>query len=224
MVEMKPGMMNTKSPLASKSESQRDPRIGTSVGQLPPPRSVRALRVDRAQRSVWNFGTRAGESTDIQPRSSKISRYPVEHWIRKNASSQMQSPHAIVRRQLQDQGPSQPFVPPVWREMMGLDRVTLLSQARELFGDRLAEVILTHDVKHFDGLDVVAARTSEADLRPLASAVRIADRLREVAGTDTIQAWFVGTNPLLNDEEPAIVIKTDPGAVWNAAKHFIAYA
>lgn len=109
-------------------------------------------------------------------------------------------------------------------KMISQDRTTILSRARELFGDRLAEVILTHDAQHVDGLDFVAVRTSAPGLRPLASAVRITNRLREVASTDTTRAWFGGSNPLLNDEEPAIVVKTDPGAVWRAAKHFIAHA
>jgi hypothetical protein len=103
------------------------------------------------------------------------------------------------------------------------DKRALLRRARNLFGERLAEVILTHRPERLDGLEAAAARLSPSELDPLVEAVRIADWLHDVAGTETIQAWFVGNNPLLNDEEPVLAIRTDPGAVWNAAKHFVAY-
>jgi hypothetical protein len=107
--------------------------------------------------------------------------------------------------------------------MIRQDRKSLLQAAKEVFGERLAEIILTRDPEHFHGLESVATQLRDSALTPLSDAVLVANALRHVAAPDTIQAWFVGMNPLLGDEEPALVISRDPKAVWAAAEHFLAY-
>jgi hypothetical protein len=48
--------------------------------------------------------------------------------------------------------------------------------------------------------------------------------LEQGEGRTTIQAWFCGMNPELNDQAPALVIRDDPGEVLLAARAFLAGA
>ena len=38
---------------------------------------------------------------------------------------------------------------------------------------------------------------------------------------DVIRAWFAGMNPDLDDQSPALVMRTDPAAVMRAAESFL---
>ena len=38
-----------------------------------------------------------------------------------------------------------------------------------------------------------------------------------------IQAWFIGMNPDLDDQAPALLLHEDPHAVLGAARNFLAY-
>lgn len=103
------------------------------------------------------------------------------------------------------------------------ERQRFLSQAREMFGDPLAEVILTHDPEHLIGLTAAAATMSDAAIEPLRNAVNVANDLTARADVATIRAWFVGLNDMLDDQEPALVIKDDLQAVRDAARAYLAY-
>jgi hypothetical protein len=51
-----------------------------------------------------------------------------------------------------------------------------------------------------------------------ASPAQIALRLR----SETVRAWFVGMNPDLDDQAPALLLGDDPHAVLLAARSFLA--
>lgn len=103
------------------------------------------------------------------------------------------------------------------------ERQRLFAQAREVFGDQLAEVILTHRPNKLIGLERAAATLSDEEFHPLADAVSIAIQLIPVEAPTTIQAWFVGRNRMLGDRAPALVVRDDPNAVRQAAEYFLAY-
>lgn len=95
----------------------------------------------------------------------------------------------------------------------------LLGSARTIFGEKLMRIILTGESdEKAPAIDVsVQGRAS------LIAAIEIAERLLGLEAKATVQAWFVGMNPLLDDRAPALVIRTDPDAVRIAARHFAAY-
>jgi rhodanese-related sulfurtransferase len=47
--------------------------------------------------------------------------------------------------------------------------------------------------------------------------------LLEREAPDTIQAWFIGMDPFLDDEPPVLVLRRDPERVVRAARSFLAY-
>lgn len=101
----------------------------------------------------------------------------------------------------------------------------LLLSAREIFGDALTILLLTGHTDHPRRWDLDQAVGALADQRNAASlrtAVAIAAELLKVEAKSTVQAWFVGQNPMLNDRAPALIVRSDPDSVWAAAKHVVA--
>jgi len=109
-------------------------------------------------------------------------------------------------------------------EPRGMIRHALLAKARRTFGDALSEIILTgqREVSPF-GLEQAAKRYGDHGATRLRNALAIADQLLEAEAQSTVQAWFVGKNPILGDRAPALVIGHDLAAVKLAARHFLAY-
>jgi hypothetical protein len=58
--------------------------------------------------------------------------------------------------------------------------------------------------------------------KSLRHAYRIARLLKQVESPQTIRAWFVGMNPLLDDEAPAELLSKEPVRVLQAARAFLA--
>ena len=58
--------------------------------------------------------------------------------------------------------------------------------------------------------------------RNLRAAYEVARMLRASFSEQTVQAWFMGMNPHLDDHSPAEVVKTDPELVLRAADDFLA--
>ncbi len=56
----------------------------------------------------------------------------------------------------------------------------------------------------------------------LRHAYQIVQLLIEVESAATIRAWFVGMNPELEDEAPAVALGKDPARVLQAARTFLA--
>jgi hypothetical protein len=99
----------------------------------------------------------------------------------------------------------------------------VLKQARDVFGDRLTAVILTGErqpVFDFGAL----TRTTQSNRGALTAALDIARGLLELESKSTVQAWYVGMNPMLEDRAPALVVRSDPDSVRDAAQHFAAYS
>jgi hypothetical protein len=103
------------------------------------------------------------------------------------------------------------------------ERQRFLAQAREIFGEPLAEVILTHDLDHLIGLEAAADGMTDEEIKPLRNAVSIANDMTVRVDFAEIRAWFVGLNDMLDDREPALVIRDDPSAVRAAARALLAY-
>lgn len=56
----------------------------------------------------------------------------------------------------------------------------------------------------------------------LRDAYRVAQFLSELEDPYTVRMWFRGSNPLLGDRSPAMVIRDDPAEVLLAARAFLA--
>jgi hypothetical protein len=56
----------------------------------------------------------------------------------------------------------------------------------------------------------------------LRDAYAVAQALLEVESPETVRAWLLGMNPLLDDRAPAAVLPEDPAAVIRAAHFFVA--
>ena len=98
-----------------------------------------------------------------------------------------------------------------------------LRQAHDIFGERLTAVILSGDRQPGLGVANKEASPSDADRAALKVALEIALELCQWEEPPTIQAWFVGKNSMLDDRAPALVVRTDPEAVREAARQFVAY-
>jgi hypothetical protein len=59
--------------------------------------------------------------------------------------------------------------------------------------------------------------------RSLRAAYEVTKLLEPYEAPETVQAWFVGMNPILGDRAPAVVVAEDPEAVARAARAFVAY-
>lgn len=57
--------------------------------------------------------------------------------------------------------------------------------------------------------------------RRLRAAFQIAQLLSQVDGPGVVGAWFVGMNPLLDDEAPAVALAREPARVLDAARYFV---
>lgn len=72
--------------------------------------------------------------------------------------------------------------------------------------------------------DLIAGRATidRSTERRLRDAYSVAHSLLEVESPDTVRAWLLGMNPLLDDRAPAVVLAEDPAAVHRAARYFVA--
>ena len=66
------------------------------------------------------------------------------------------------------------------------------------------------------------ARVDSRTEQRLKDAYRVTQALLEVESPETVRAWLLGMNPLLDDRAPAAVLPEDPGAVIRAARLFVA--
>jgi hypothetical protein len=57
--------------------------------------------------------------------------------------------------------------------------------------------------------------------RRLRDAFRVARLLGQADTPDTVCAWFLGMNPMLDDQAPAELIARDPARVMQAARAFV---
>ena len=95
---------------------------------------------------------------------------------------------------------------------------------RRVLGPRLTAIIA--QVPNPDDIELWAsgrqAPTPES-ARHLNVAYQVSKLLEPYETPETVQAWFVGMNPVLGDRAPALVVADDPDAVMQAARAFVAY-
>lgn len=114
--------------------------------------------------------------------------------------------------------------PPAWRLASELNGVKLLGQVREILGDELTAAVVVGRWCGTDASRVLAGVENRRHLEGrLVKTLGIVGMLRRVEQLPTIQAWFAGMNPFLDDQPPALVMASDPEAVVLAARDFVAY-
>lgn len=99
----------------------------------------------------------------------------------------------------------------------------LVRRAQDAFGIRLTQIIAAgrRPSATTDSAFAALANDCKAETR-LHVALDIAAQLLALEALSTVQAWFVGKNPMLGDRAPDLVIAEDPDAVRRAAHHFLA--
>ncbi|MGI8916095.1 MAG: XRE family transcriptional regulator [Chloroflexota bacterium] len=93
---------------------------------------------------------------------------------------------------------------------------------RDLLGERLTAVIAgVTDAGALRAWTRGAAPPLEAERR-LRHAYEIAQLLLQHEEPESVRAWFMGSEPRLDDRSPALVLGEDPAAVARAARAFLA--
>ena len=134
------------------------------------------------------------------------------------------SPWNLARLDLDDRMTKSPGSPAAWLLASGTDGARLLSRARELLDDELTAAVVMGRWCGQEAAVVLDGLKIDAQIEGrLIKTLGIVGILRSVEAMSTIQAWFAGMNPLLDDQSPAIVLATDPDAVVLAAQDFVAY-
>lgn len=98
----------------------------------------------------------------------------------------------------------------------------LMSQARDILGDDLLMAVATGSWANVRSNVATDSIADPIAVMRLQQAMNIADLLLTVEAATTIRAWFARTNPMLDDQAPAIMLATDPDAVRRAARDFLA--
>ncbi len=97
---------------------------------------------------------------------------------------------------------------------------------RELFGQKLTAVITGVDDPKTVGKWTRGQMPHPDQKRRLRDAFQIATLLELASSPQTVQAWFMGMHPDLEDQAPALVIADDPNGgyrVMRAAHAFLAH-
>lgn len=93
---------------------------------------------------------------------------------------------------------------------------------RDLLGERLTAVIAgVGDAGALRAWARGTAPPQDAERR-LRHAYEIAQLLLQEEAPDSVRAWFMGSEPRLDDRAPALVLGDDPAAVARAARAFLA--
>jgi len=94
---------------------------------------------------------------------------------------------------------------------------------QELFGQRLTALIVGIQNPKAVGQWARGEREPHPQAaRHLRDAFHVAKLLLQVESALTVQSWFLGMNPQLDDETPALLIATRPADVLRAARAFAA--
>jgi len=100
---------------------------------------------------------------------------------------------------------------------------TLVRSLQEVLGQRLVALIAgVNDVKAV-GKWARGERTPHPEAeRRLRDAFHVVQVLLQAESAETIRAWFLGMNPDLDDQSPALVLAERPNEVLQAARAFAA--
>ena len=105
-----------------------------------------------------------------------------------------------------------------------LDLPALVRSLQDVLGQRLVAVIGGVSDAKAVGKWAKGERTPHLDAeRRLRTAFHITHLLIQQESTETVRAWFMGMNPDLDDQAPALMLAEHPQDVLQAARNFLAY-
>lgn len=106
---------------------------------------------------------------------------------------------------------------------MRLDLPSLVRSLQDVLGQRLVAVIAgVSDVKAV-GKWARGERTPHPEAeRQLRDAFHITQLLMQHESAETVRAWFMGMNPDLDDQAPALMLGEHPQEVLLTARNFLA--
>jgi hypothetical protein len=105
-----------------------------------------------------------------------------------------------------------------------LELSLLVRSLQDILGQRLVAVIAGVSDAKAVGKWARGSRSPHPETeRKLRDAFHITQLLLQQESAETVRAWFIGMNPDLDDQAPALLIAEDPQAVLGAARNFLAY-
>ena len=105
-----------------------------------------------------------------------------------------------------------------------LELPALVRSLQDVLGQRLVAVIAGVSDAKAVGKWARGERSPHPEAeRRLRDAFRITQILLQQESAATVRAWFIGMNPDLDDQAPALLLAEDPHAVVGAARNFLAY-
>ena len=105
----------------------------------------------------------------------------------------------------------------------GLPLASVAAYLQEVLGQRLTAVIAGVTDAKAVGKWAKGGRKPQGDVeRRLRNAYQVAQIVVQTESPETVRAWFIGMNPELDDQPPALVIADDPLRVLQAARIFVA--
>jgi hypothetical protein len=100
----------------------------------------------------------------------------------------------------------------------------IVGSLQDIIGQRLVAVIAGVSDAKAVGKWARGQRSPHPDAEQrLRNAYQIAQLLLERESPDTVRAWFIGMNPDLDDQAPALMLGKDPIGVLQAARAFLAH-
>jgi hypothetical protein len=100
----------------------------------------------------------------------------------------------------------------------------IVSCLQEILGQRLTAVIAgVSDAKAVGKWARGERPPHPATEKRLRAAYQVTSLLLHAETPETVRAWFVGMNPELDDQAPALVIRDDPVRVLQSARIFLAH-
>lgn len=104
-----------------------------------------------------------------------------------------------------------------------LELPTLVRSLQDVLGQRLVAVIAGVSDAKAVGKWARGERSPHPEAeRRLRDAYHISQLLLQSESSETLRAWFIGMNPDLDDQAPALLLADNPQAVLGAARNFLA--
>jgi hypothetical protein len=103
-----------------------------------------------------------------------------------------------------------------------LEITAIVQSLQETLGQRLTAVVAGVSDAKAVGKWAKGARDPQPETEAkLRSAFQVTQLLLERESPDTVRAWFIGMNPDLDDQAPALLIGQEPKRVLLAARAFL---
>ena len=105
-----------------------------------------------------------------------------------------------------------------------LNLPALVRSLQDVLGQRLVAVIAGVSDAKAVGKWARGERSPHPEAeRRLRHAFHVTQLLLQQESAETVRAWFLGMNPDLDDQAPALLLAEDPQAVLLAARNFLAH-